>query len=212
MYVYIQSNRLSRSARMVAALAVTAAATLSAASAQSNVRTWHASEHPAVTCAEGVASTTDSDAHLLRTCHKALALHGNSRTIEARTLVNTGILEMRRGDAAEALHLFEKAKHVDPALPDIRINIAAARIRNGQYEAALHTLSDIATIAEAQRHEAYFNRGLAHWHLGTFDAAYRDFLEAQRLSPDYQPALEMLSHFTFVPVQQTERGGTPASG
>ena len=212
MKMYIQQLDVARSARTIALVAAIAAGPLMTANAQSNARTWYNGQHPAVTCAKGVASTDVSDAHLLRICRDALALRGNSRSVKSRTLVNTGILEMRRGHSAKAIALFERAQRVDPALPDIRVNVAAAKIRNGEYEAALLTLEDIPTIAEPQRHEAYYNRGLAHWHLGDFEAAYRDFAAAQRLAPEYLPARNMLSNFTFEPVQQTEREDTSASG
>ncbi|MEQ9316801.1 MAG: tetratricopeptide repeat protein [Henriciella sp.] len=166
------------------------------ATAQSSARTYHTSSPPAAACADGVATTDEAGPALLRTCRDALAARDLSRSDRAATLVNTGILEMRRGDSSEALALFEQASVLDTDLPDIRINIAAAQIRGGTPDLALDTLSEIESVAPSQRHIALFNRGLAYWHLEDFGRAYADFSRAAELRPDYAAALNMLDHFT----------------
>lgn len=207
MNVHIQH----KAARFTSILPLIALGLLSGlgATAQSPSHTYYASTPPAVACAAGTATTQSASATLLRTCYDALEGRSLSRADRAATLVNTGILEMRLGDTSEALDLFARAEELDPALPDIRINVAAAQIRAGQADAALETLAEPDSVAPGQRHIAWFNRGLAHWHVEDFDSAYRDFKQAALLRPDYEAALNMLDLFSVEPAVQAG-GNSPA--
>ena len=42
---------------------------------------------------------------------------------------------------------------------------------------------------------AYFSRGMAQEKLGSLTAAYRDYRQAQSLSPDFKPAAVELARF-----------------
>ena len=182
------------------------------ANAQLNSISFYADTPPAVSCAEGVQETDHASPALLRTCRAALKDNGLGRTTRAATMVNTGILEGRADNYEEALRLFELAQASDADLPDIRINVAAVQIRAGQPDAALETLDDIETIAASQQHIAYFNRGLAYWHLEQFEAAYRDFSDARALKSDYQPASSMLSKFSFTSSPQSASKAPDSAG
>ena len=173
------------------------------AAAQSRSTIFYTQTPPATACANGTMEHSGPSPALLRTCETALENDRLAPDVRAATLVNTGILEMRAGDAEEALRLFALARQTDEALPDIRTNIAAAQIRAGRPDAALETLSAIETVTEGQRHIAYFNRGLAHWHLKAYPAAHADFTAAHELAPGYRPARNMLDQFIVTPARQT---------
>lgn len=167
--------------------------------AQTNSKIYYNAISPAAACAEGVATTDEAPRQLIGQCETALESRAMKRSDRAATLVNLGTLEARAGQTDTALRRFEKARRIHPGLPDIRVNISAAQIRSGDYDAALETLAAPETVPLEQRHIAHFNRGLAHWHRGEIRGAYDAFAASKALSPDYQPALDMLDNFTLSP-------------
>ncbi|WP_147372790.1 hypothetical protein [Henriciella mobilis] len=165
-------------------------------------RTLYADAPPAVRCADGVASGKSATIALLHTCEDAMNATTSQRSVRAASMVNTGIVLMRRGETSDALALFNRASSLHDDLPGLSLNIAAAQLRAGANEDALATLEDIEALPDHLQHVAYFNRGLAHWRLDQVYEAYADFKTAQAIMPGYAPARNALAHFTVAPEYQ----------
>lgn len=163
--------------------------------AAAQVDKFYVGDAPAAACAEAAASGGIPDYGAMGACRDAVRDTALLRSDRAASLVNYGILQMRRGDSAAALDLFNQAKRLSPRLPDIRVNVSAALIRAGEAEAAIDLLDDIASIDPDLRPVAHFNRGLAYWDLERFQNAYEDFSAAVSLQPNYTPAANMLQNF-----------------
>jgi Flp pilus assembly protein TadD len=58
----------------------------------------------------------------------------------AATLVNAGLLRMRKGEVKEAAKMFERAAAIDPRKPEARVNLAIALARLGRLAEAEATL------------------------------------------------------------------------
>ncbi len=163
--------------------------------AAAQVDKFYVGDAPAAACAEAAASGGIPDYGAMGACRDAVRDTALLRSDRAASLVNYGILQMRRGESAGALDLFDQAKRLSPRLPDIRVNVSAALIRAGEAEAAIDLLDDIASIDPDLRPVAHFNRGLAYWDLERFQNAYEDFSAAVSLQPNYTPAANMLQNF-----------------
>lgn len=103
-----------------------------------------------------------------------------------------GVLLLQRGEHRRALADFDRALALDPKLePNALLNRAHARIALRLYAEALADLERAAGLMPGNA-GVFYARGLAHERLGSRDAAVRDYREALKLHPQYQPPREGL--------------------
>jgi DNA-binding SARP family transcriptional activator/Flp pilus assembly protein TadD len=137
-------------------------------------------------------TSQDTEAYLLHTSALDIARGAADRAGQARTLVNIGIIEYRRGRYAEAARHHEAAlvlaREVDDRATEIRAlhNLGITCRRLGRYRDAIDHHERALVLAESGGDpngaaNALNSLGLVHWHLGRHDPALDCFRQALAL-------------------------------
>jgi tetratricopeptide (TPR) repeat protein len=151
-------------------------------------------------CYEAAESDDPPSVSDIGVCTNALAREGLGRYETVATLVNRGILKLRRGDGAQAMADFDAALRNDPAQPEALLNKGLAILRiGGSAEAALPLLDRAIAGHTDKLALAYYGRGLANEALGRVPAAYRDYSKASLLDPKWPAPREELARFSVRP-------------
>ncbi len=117
---------------------------------------------------------------------------GLSSQDAAKTLVNRGVIQMRRGQLSDAEKDFAAAQSTMPQLAEIYINRGVSLIRQGKWREALVQLDRGILLNPWEPEKAYFNRALAREALGDLVGARADFSKAAELKPDWmRPVIEL---------------------
>ena len=114
----------------------------------------------------------------------------------AATLVNRGVLYMRRGDQERAVSDYERALELQPDLPEAHINASAAFYYLGRDDRALEAIDTALALGTDKEAEALFNRALIHDRQENYRAAYRDLTRVLTLRPDWQAAQDARARYT----------------
>jgi tetratricopeptide (TPR) repeat protein len=115
---------------------------------------------------------------------------------QAATLVNRGVIRLKRRESAAALADFDRALIVRPSLGEAHVNRGAALILSGDFTGAIAAIDRGLELGAEDPHEAYFNRALAWEKLDNIANAYRDYRKAQSLAPDWALPTQELARFT----------------
>ena len=138
------------------------------------------------------------DRKALDTCTRALdeeALGGRNL---AGTLVNRGVIYMRRGDTRAAMADFQNAVAADPQLGEAYVNRGSVHIMEGRFREGLNDTQVGMNLGLAMPERAYFNRGMAREWLEDEKGAYLDYRKAAELAPKWELPREQLARFTVV--------------
>lgn len=148
-------------------------------------------------CFKAADSTLPSSVLSIGECDAALKDGNLSGRDQIATLVNRGILYLRKGDSVRAMADYDAAIARDPKEPEAYLNKGAALLRNpGDPKAALPMFDAALAHGTSKPALAYYGRGLAHEYLGDLKSAYYDYKRAEKLEPEWdQPRLE-LTRFT----------------
>ncbi|MCD7736654.1 MAG: tetratricopeptide repeat protein [Lachnospiraceae bacterium] len=115
-----------------------------------------------------------------------------------------GLAYMGLGEYESAADAFEEAlSNTDSRMPsnteDIRLYLATAQYRLGNYEDVIETCSDILEASEDGNADAYFLRGASLLHGGQTDEAAADFDAAVEMAPeDYDLYLNIYESYESV--------------
>ncbi len=131
----------------------------------------------------------------LTICNKALKSADLSRKDRAATLVNRGINYTRSERHALALADFENALKISPTLAEAFINRGNTFIFTNQFDRALADYNRALELGAKEAHAAYYNRGLAYEALKDLEHAYLDFLQAQKLRPNWSLPAERIERY-----------------
>lgn len=142
------------------------------------------------------AESGATDLLSLNICDSALSEPTLSSKDRVGTLVNRGVILLRRRAPIEAERDFRAALKLAPDLPAAIANLGAARLLAGHPEEAASLITQALAGAVTDPHEAHFNRALAYEQLGKVREAYDDYQEALRLKPDWAAPREELARFT----------------
>lgn len=115
---------------------------------------------------------------------------------KAGTLVNRGILKLRRKDFPAAKADFDRAVAAKSDLGEAYVNRAAAMLGAKQWGAALTDTNKAIELGIDEPEKAYFNRALAYEGLDNLKAAYMDYQKAVELKPDWEAPKKELARFT----------------
>lgn len=147
-------------------------------------------------CSEAVISGR-SDDDTMRLCTTALEVEALSMADRARTLVNRGVIQLRRQAYVEARADFDAAGRIAPKLGEVYVNRGAALVAEDRFAEGLSEIDRGLALGVKQPERAYYNRALAHENLGDIKAAYYDFQRAAELDPKWAAPKEELARFSF---------------
>lgn len=135
----------------------------------------------------------------IETCTDALD-QNLSKKDQAATLVNRGILHMRRGDQAAASDDYDAAIAINPDLTEAYVNYGASLIRQRKFDEALVALNTALEDTDSStRPEALYNRAVVMDQKNKFNDAYRDAKAALTIRPDWKPALDLIDRYDIQP-------------
>ncbi len=131
----------------------------------------------------------------LEACHDALASTLHPRDALA-TYVNRGVIHAERESYDLALRDFEAATAVDPDAPEPFLNKSVLMLRMEGREGEARLLADVALAKQTKQPAlAYYTRAVAHEKTGNVSAAYKDYLQAVKLAPDWDLPTQELRRF-----------------
>jgi tetratricopeptide (TPR) repeat protein len=110
--------------------------------------------------------------------------------------INRGVLLVSRGDYAAAKQDFDVAISLMPALGEAYADRGAALLGLGRYADAIVEIDRGLTLNTNEPEKAYFNRAIADEALDDIKSAYRDYLRAAELKPDWPQPRNELTRFT----------------
>jgi len=133
-----------------------------------------------------------------KVCSDAIETGALDRVNLAGTLINRGIIRMRRGDFESSLADYARAERLVPDKGALYLNRGAALIGTGQYEEALTALNRALELETQDPQSAHYNLGVAHELLGQNEPAYRSYQTALELKPEWSLPTKALERFTVI--------------
>ena len=137
-----------------------------------------------------------SDAESLKTCSVALDTEALGRRDRAATLVNRGIIQLRRKSYQSANSDFDTAIRLQPSMAEAFVNRGAALIAQRRWRDGMADIDRGLALEPGEPEKAYFNRAIAWEALDNMEAAWRDYTRAQELKPDWDAPRKELARFT----------------
>ena len=110
--------------------------------------------------------------------------------------INRGVLLVARGDYAVAKRDFDVAVGLMPTLGEAYADRGAALLGMRRYADAIAEIDRGLALNTNEPEKAYFNRGVADEALDDIQDAYRDYLHAAQLKPDWPQPRDELTRFT----------------
>lgn len=136
-----------------------------------------------------------SDVRLETPCNEALEKEMLNSRDRAGTLVNRGILKMRRMRWDDATRDFDAALKLYPNLGEAYVNRGAVRIGEHRYADSLPDLNKGLELGVEEPAKVYFNRALAYEGLDDTKSAYFDYQKAVELNPTWEAPKNELVRF-----------------
>jgi Tfp pilus assembly protein PilF len=145
-------------------------------------------------CSKGALSGK-IDIRLEVTCTDALEKEVMTSRDRAGTLVNRGVLKMRRLNWVGATKDFDEAVRVRPDMGEAYVNRGAVLIGEHHYAESLSDLNKGLQLGVEEPAKVYFNRALAYEGMDDEKSAYFDYQKALELSPDWAAPKSELARF-----------------
>jgi tetratricopeptide (TPR) repeat protein len=136
-----------------------------------------------------------AEPRLEHTCTEALDTEMLDARDRAGTLVNRGILRMRRANWAGAASDFNDAVRLKPDMGEAYANRGAVSIGLHKYAESLPDLNKGLELGVEAPAKIYFDRALAYEGLDDVKSAYFDYQKAVELSPDWEAPKAELARF-----------------
>ena len=138
----------------------------------------------------------ETETKFIELCTLALETEYLNPKDRAGTLVNRGVLKLRRTDYFDARRDFDQAIKIRPELGEAYVNRGAAAIGQKRYADSLPDINRGLELGVEEPAKAYYNRALAHEGLEDAKSAYLDYRRAAEIRPDWTAPLEQLTRFT----------------
>lgn len=129
------------------------------------------------------------------TCTEALEKEMLNSRDRAGTLVNRGVLKMRRLKWTEATRDFNEAVRIRPTMGEAYVNRGAVSIGEHRYAESLPDLNKGLSLGVEEPAKVYFNRALAYEGLDDEKSAYFDYQKAVELNPAWDAPKNELTRF-----------------
>lgn len=139
------------------------------------------------------------DRAALDSCSAALESQPLVRRDRAGTLVNRGVIHLRRKAYADAGRDFDAALQIEPTFGEAFVNRGAAFIAQRRYREGVAEIDRGLALGPDEPEKAYFNRALANEGLDDMKAAWMDYQKALELRPDWEAPRRELTRFTVSP-------------
>lgn len=152
----------------------------------------------AYACYVGAKSGDAGTPGTIGTCERALSAGTLVGTDRASTLVNLGILLMRRGDHLKSLDAFDTAIGLRPNLAEAHLNRGASLIFLQRPDDAIVALTQSIDLETRHMPEALYNRALAYERVENFNSAYTDLQLARTLRPEWDTVTRTLARYQIV--------------
>jgi Tfp pilus assembly protein PilF len=136
-----------------------------------------------------------ADVRLEESCTEALEKEMLTTRDRAGTLVNRGVLKMRRLNWAGATKDFDEAVRVRPDMGEAYVNRGAVLIGEHHYAESMTDLNKGLQLGVEEPAKVYFNRALAYEGMDDEKSAYFDYQKALELSPDWAAPKSELARF-----------------
>jgi tetratricopeptide (TPR) repeat protein len=146
-------------------------------------------------CARAALQGHD-DADSFKLCDLALTTEVLSRHDRAVTYMNRGCLFLSRNDLRNARRDFDAAIAIEDTLAEAYINRGAADIADRRYAEGLAETERGLDLGPREPEKAYYNRAIAHEHLGNVRQAYLDYQKAAELRPGWDLPAKELGRFS----------------
>lgn len=141
------------------------------------------------------AGAQDSRQQSMQACDRALTEEALSPDDRVATLVNRGILHLRRAHLDQATADFDAALTLNPNEPEAWLNKAILKVRYGNSADALPLVEKALALNTRRPALAYFVRAVAYEDCGNIAAAYRDLQRARALEPGWKEPVTELKRF-----------------
>jgi tetratricopeptide (TPR) repeat protein len=132
-------------------------------------------------------------------CTAALANEPLDLRDRAGTFINRGTLRLRQKAWVLALADFDAAIALQPRIGEGHVNRAAALIGLARPADAVAASDQGLALNPSEPEKAYFNRATARELTGDVEGAYRDYMKAVELAPDWEAPKVELKRFTVTP-------------
>ncbi|MDQ2860111.1 MAG: hypothetical protein M3T55_05160 [Pseudomonadota bacterium] len=137
-----------------------------------------------------------SDPGSILTCSLALGNKELDKADRAGTLINRGVMKLRRLAFEAARTDFDASIALTPTIGEAWVNLGAVSVGEAHYQAALDDLDKAIALGVKEPEKAYFNRALAYEGLDDEKSAYLDYQQALALKPDWALPKHELLRFT----------------
>lgn len=137
-----------------------------------------------------------SDDYSLSTCTYALETEILVKRDRAATLVNRGVIQLRRKKYDAANRDFDSAIKLQPTLGEAFVNRGAALIAQRRWQEGMADIDKGLALDPDEPEKAYYNRALAWEALDDMASAWRDYTRASELKPDWDAPRKELARFT----------------
>lgn len=144
------------------------------------------------------ASAGRSDAPAVVECSNALQEEPLTVRDRAATLVNRGILLMRRGSLDSAMKDFEQARELMPTMGEVYANRGSLLVATDRMAEAVADFNKALELGVVQPERTYFNRGVAREWMNDVRGAYLDYRRAAQINPKWPDPREQMVRFTIV--------------
>lgn len=142
-------------------------------------------------------ATTDK---AIDACDTALYSDTLNNRDHAATLVNRGVIRLRRQEHDLALADFDAAIGRTPRLAEAHVDRGAALVMLGRHAEAIGALDRALELGPDQPQNGLFIRAIARERSGDVKGAYEDFRRAAEIAPKWDRPRRELQRFAVRPV------------
>lgn len=127
-----------------------------------------------------------------------LAIESADSTVEQRagSLNNRGVLKFHQQDYAGALADLDAAVQLQSTLGQAHANRGYVLSAQRRWQEAIAAFDQAVMLGTDEQARVHFNRAVAHEELGHAREAYRDYLKAAELRPEWEDPKRELTRFS----------------